>query len=66
MQKGRVVILRQALGILFTTDSAAVVRAIEMNCDLCLKVQMLTEFMILILKGNKTQKNLQNLPIQTL
>jgi uridylate kinase len=38
MQKGRVVIFAAGIGNpFFTTDSAAVLRAIEMNCDLLFK-----------------------------
>jgi uridylate kinase len=38
MEKGRVVIFAAGTGNpFFTTDSAAVLRAIEMNCDLLLK-----------------------------
>lgn len=38
MQKGRVVIFAAGIGNpFFTTDSAAVLRAIEMNCDILLK-----------------------------
>ncbi|GAB4170307.1 MAG: hypothetical protein Tsb006_7950 [Rickettsiaceae bacterium] len=38
MQKGRVVIFAAGIGNpFFTTDSAAVLRAVEMNCDLLFK-----------------------------
>jgi uridylate kinase len=38
MQKGRVVIFAAGIGNpFFTTDSAAVLRAIEMNCDILFK-----------------------------
>ena len=54
LDKGRVVIFGGGTGNpYFTTDSAAVLRAIEINADVILELNLLMVFMMKILKKTK-------------
>lgn len=61
IEKGRVVIFAAGIGSpFFTTDSAAVLRAVEMNCDLLMKATQVDGVYDSDPKRNKEAKRLEN------